>query len=241
MLRFPRMAILWVAACVFWPAAAFNGPSTAGKWRKGGGVVVPASSKVKVEVPKDYLFGRGPGWPIRVNWQYTEPAPGQAKVVLYQGGHVIHTFANDVPWGTGGNGARDWMMPDWAYGSAPYRIGLSSTTDSTYFGASAEFISMPFIRIYSPAFAGKIYKVGTTAEIHWYHTAGCGDTVNISAVLTNYQWKYGLATEHPVSGKMTGFYRWTISSSIPPGNYNVYVSGHHPFCHDKSPSMTITP
>jgi hypothetical protein len=225
-----------VALGMAWSSYAFGGPPDVAHVTRA-----TAIAKVRVSMPKKSGGPYAPGWPLRVAWQYLDPAPGLAAIQLLRDGQVARTICPGTAWGTAGKGYGDWMIPESEYGLHVYRVKVVSTVDANYAGTSAEFVLIPFMKIITPAGAEIVCKTGTSPGITWLHSAGCGETVRIKAVLTSEQRAYDLAAAHPIGPQQSGSYAWTIAPSIPPGQYRLFFTSSNSACSDRTIPIRVIP
>lgn len=193
---------------------------------------------VSVVEPKSGQTPYVPGWPLPVKWTYAGTPPGLAKIILLKGNQEVFTFTQGTPWGNGGQGSFSATMPVNEFGFNVYKVKVVSTTNSAWSATSGEFISMPILKVQSPANDGQTWKVGETHTITWKYSGGCGNTLGIKAILTNDQWAYDLKTNWPIGSNWNGSFSWTIPASIPAGEYRIYLQSDNG-CSDRTASFTI--
>jgi hypothetical protein len=198
---------------------------------------VPVIS-VSVVEPKAGGTPYVPGWPLPVKWTYAGTPPGLAKIILLKGTQEVFTFTPGTSWGSGGQGSFSATMPATEFGFNVYKVKVVSTTNSSWSAVSGEFVSMPLLKVQSPASDGQTWKVGETHTVTWKYSGGCGNAVGIKAILTSDQWAYDLKTSWPIGSNWNGSFAWTIPASIPAGEYRIYLQGNGT-CSDRTAKFTI--
>jgi hypothetical protein len=193
---------------------------------------------VSVIEPKSGQTPYVPGWPLPIKWTYGGTPPGLAKIILLKGTQEVFTFTQGTSWGNGGQGSFAASMPVNEFGFNIYKVKVVSTTNSAWSATSGEFVSMPIIKVQSPVNDGQTWKVGETHTISWKYSGGCGNTVGIKAILTSDQWAYDLKTNWPIGSNWNGSFSWTIPTSIPAGEYRVYLQGDKT-CNDRTAKFTL--
>lgn len=193
---------------------------------------------LSVTEPKSSQTPYVPGWPLTIKWTYADTPPGNAKVVLLKGTQAVYTFSQCTPWGSNGTGTLAATMPVNEFGFNIYKVKVVSTTSNAWSATSNEFISMPLLKVQSPTADGQTWKVGETHTITWKYSGGCGNKVSIKAI-TNSQWAYDLQTSWPIGSIWSGSFPWTISTSIPTGEYRIYFRSENSACNDRTAIIKI--
>jgi hypothetical protein len=130
-------------------------------------------------------------------------------------------------------------MPVNEFGFNLYKVKVVSTTSSAYSGTGGEFLSMPILKVQSPIANGQTWKIGETHTVTWKYSGGCGNKVSIKAILTSNQWAYDLQTSWPIGSNWSGSFPWTIPSTIPAGEYRIYLQSETSACSDRTATFNI--
>lgn len=180
-----------------------------------------------------------PGLALSIRWRYTGTPPGQARVILVRDGQPAQVFTPSTPWGSGGEGGLLWVMPEDLYGPHLFRVKVESTVDPEYQGTGAEFASVPMLRVTEPTAAGLAWKAGTSHAVRWLHSAACGETVGIKAVMTSTTWSSVLDPNRPIGPGFNGSYWWTIPADFKPGEYRIHLRSSNGACSGQTPVFTV--
>lgn len=177
-----------------------------------------------------------PGWPLTIRWKYEGDPPGLAKLILLKGNQAVKTFTEGVSWGTGGEGKVDVAMPENEYGFNLYRVRVVSSTNNLYGGVSEQFASMPVLKVVDPIVEGQNWKIGEVYRITWKYSGGCGNKVSIKLIEYSSVMAYDLQASWPIGSIVGwhGYFEWRIPSSIPAGDYRIYLKSETSVCNDRT-------
>jgi hypothetical protein len=180
-----------------------------------------------------------------IYWTYTGSPGSYVSLLLYDSTALVTTI---TPSYSLSYGSYYWSIPTVLPNSTKYRIRIASTTDTSISGFSDRFaITKPVstLTVTTPS-ALSSWITGTSYSIYWTLTGNPGSYVSLS--LYDSSATTVAASIVNVYASASGYYTWTVPSSVATGKYRIKISSisdtsvksfSSPFTITKAPSLLV--
>jgi YD repeat-containing protein len=161
-----------------------------------------------------------------IDWSYLGNPGSAVEIDLLEAGTLNTTIAASVPIGTSGSGNYYWAVPANQPSGSDYTVRVTSTSNSSFTGASQNNFTISGIVVTSPS-GGENWPPGSAQTITWTYSDNTGTTVNIDLL----RWgqpltpSVNIATGVSIGNGGSGTYSWTVPNDLSTGGgYSIKVS-----------------
>ncbi len=228
-------------ASKFWASAGVYSVKVQARCSIHTSVVSPWSAPISVVITGISVVSPNGGefWETgstqTIRWVYTGSPGKYVKVELLKGDEVNRTISKRT---STSRGYYKWKISSTQV-PGDYQVRVTSTSNSacTDTGDGNFTIPPPTISVVSPN-GGEFWETGSTQTIRWVYTGSPGKYVKVELLK-------GDEVNRTISKRTStsrGYYKWKISSTQVPGDYQVRVTSTSGSCTDTSDNIfTISP